>query len=280
LPPPPPPTPPSPPQTGTGNAVITLPFIFDLSSQSVVVFGEDMTLSDASFNLSIDMSASIFTNSLLYTDADTCGNMDISFIPIAGNMEYEINRLNSTAADAYKLVLSQVTGSNLVNYTQYSKLKTNIAPREGPLNQHFIQYISSLMFGHPQAQAPIKNDDNIIQDFSNCNLGNQFVSSMYDLSYVRQTILEQLVAADISGTRFDISDNDGYYSYPFRVGDKITFGVAMQGKMFVDSATQFQNISASNTDILNRLFANSPGITLVPEPQFDRRVWKITITLV
>lgn len=263
------------------NPTITLPFVFDLSAQSILLFGEDVSIPDASFNLTVDMSASIFRQSFYYRDMDACGNIDISFVPLSGNLEYEINRLNGTTADVYNLTLAEVHGSNYVDYTQFSRSQNHIVPLDAPLNGHFIQYISSLMFGHPQAQAPIKNDANIISDLSNDNLGNQFVQTMLDMSGVRHSMLEQLIAADISGDRFDLSDNDGnYHPYPFLEGDKITFRVAMQGNLFVDSETELNNGTISNTNVLYNLFDGIPGISLVPVPKFDSRMWKVVITLV
>jgi hypothetical protein len=270
--------------TNPNPATITLPFVFDLSAQSITMLGEsiDPSTLDASFNLTVDMSASIFQQSFRYRDSDICGNVDISFTPLANSLEYEINRLNSTANDKYSLTLSAVTGYPQINYTQFSRSKNNISPSNGPLNQHFIQYISSLMFGHPQAQAPIKNDAAIIADLSNGNLGSQFVTSMTDASDIRHSMLEQLFASDVSGDRFDLSDNDGpYYPYPFMTGDKIVFRVSMSGNIFEDSPTIMTNGTiSSNAGILYRLFNGIPGISFNPNPVFDRRYWKVIITLI
>lgn len=259
---------------------IALPFVFDLSAQSIGVFGEEVEVTDTSFNLTLDMSASIFRQSLLYRDSDASGNIDISFVPIAGNLEYEINRLNTLEVDAYSLTLSDVTDSSNANYTQFSHSGNNIPPTNGSLNQHFVQYIASLMFGHPQAQAPIKNDYNIMVDLCNNNLGLKFITEMQDASDIRHSMLEQLIASDVSGDRFDISDNDGYYPYPFLQGDKIVFTVTMQGNLYVDSPTTMSGVSTTTLDLLTRLFSGIPGIVLNPFPQFERRTWKITITLV
>lgn len=260
-------------------ATITLPFVFDLSAQNITVFGENVSVVDASFNLAVDMSASIFRQSLLYTDEED-GSIDISFTPISGNLEYEINRLNSTSNDAYNLALVGVQNSNYVDYTQFGRRPQNIPPLSGSLNQHFIQYIASLMFGHPQAQAPIKNDAEIIRDLSDGNLGLQFVTSLSDSSSVRHSMLEQLIAADVSSIRFDISDTDTYHPYPFIVGDKIVFRVSMQGNLFIDSSSGLNGSTATTTGILNNLFGTTVGIQMSPSPHFETRTWKVTITLV
>jgi len=206
--------------------------------------------------------------------------IDISFTPVHGNLEYEINRLNSTRNDSYNLVLTEVNKSQQINYTQFSKTGINVPPSDGPLNQHFIQYIASIMFGHPQAQAPIKNDANIIADLSNGNLGYQFVSMMSDGSNIRHSIIEQLINSDISGIRFDISDTDTYHPYPFIVGDRITFRVSMSGNLYIDSPSAMNDVTVSNSGVLSRLFTNIPGISMNPVPRIDIRTWKVIITLV
>ena len=263
-------------------ATINLPFIFDLSAQSVTIFGEGVSVPDASFNLTVDMSASIFQQSLLYRDSET-DEIDISFTPVSGNLEYEINRLNSTRNDSYNLVLTEVNKSQRINYTQFSRTNTNVPPLDGPLYNHFIQYIASLMFGHPQAQAPIKNDSQIIQDLSNGNIGLQFVNILLDASNIRHSILEQLINSDVSNIRFSISDTSGsYYPYPFVKGDKIVFRVSMQGSLYIDDPTTLPNGTvATTTNILYKLFNGIPGIDFSQSPvSIQTRYWKISITLV
>jgi predicted heme/steroid binding protein len=260
---------------------ISLPFAFDLSSQSIMVLGEEVSTMDSSFNLTVDMSASLFRQSLLYRDVDACGNIDISFTPMASNLEYEINRLNTMSADSRSLVLSSVPGKGQIDYTQFSASNNHIPPSDGTLLQHFMQYISSIMFGHPQANAPIKNDYEIMVDLSNNNLGRQFITQMTDASQVRHSMIEQLIASDVSGDRFDISDNDGdYHPYPFLAGDKITFCVNMQGKLQADSPTDLGGgIVVSNTSLFSDLFNGIPGISVSP-PYIDPRTWKVVIQLV
>jgi hypothetical protein len=281
--------------SGGVPTTISLPFVFDLSAQSIVVFGEDVSAAslDASFNLTIDMSSSIFASSLLYKDADACGNIDISYVPLAGGLQYEINRLNVGSsisdADSYKLVLASVSNpanAGGINYNQYSRTQGAISypPTPASLRQHFLQYLASIMFGHPQAQAPIKNDNNILTDMSNCDLGLQFATRLGDASDIRHSILEQLIAADVSGDRFDISDNDGnYHQYPFLAGDKIVFRVAMQGILNADSPTALQSGTVSNANLLFQLFNGIPGLAVTAQSTtgtVQERYWKVTITLV
>jgi hypothetical protein len=281
------PTPPSPPPqpSSGGNAIISLPFIFDLSAQSIIVFGEEVSSIDASFNLTVDMNTSIFSQSLLYKDADACGNMDISYTPLAGNLRQEINDLN---VGAYELVLANVyhpKGASIINYTQYSRNGGNYPPSASNISNHFMQYIASLMFGHPQAQAPIKNDNDILADLSNDNLGLQFDITLGNSVDVRHSILEQLIAADVSGDRFDLSDNDGnYHPYPFLAGDQIVFRVKMSGTLNADSPSILPSGTVSNSSLLYNLLNGVTGISVQNNTStsgsIDERTWKITITLV
>jgi hypothetical protein len=266
------------------STTISLPFVFDLSAQSIIVFGEEVSAIDASFNLTVNMNASIFSQSLLYKDADACGNMDISYTPLAGSLRQEINDLN---VGAYNLVLADVyqqQGLGGLNYTQYSRNGAQHAPSPSNISNHFMQYIASLMFGHPQAQAPIKNDDDILADLSNDNLGLQFDTELGNSVDVRHSILEQLIAADVSGDRFDLSDNDGnYHPYPFLAGDKIVFRVQMSGTLNADSPTSLPSGTVSNSALLHQLFSGITGITIQNSTSLsgsvDARLWKITITL-
>ena len=137
------------------------------------------------------------------------------------------------------------------------------------------------MFGHPQAHAPIKNDYNIMVDLCNNNLGRQFIQQMTDASHVRHSMIEQLIASDVSGDRFDLSDNQGdYHPYPFLEGDKITFCVNMQGLLQADSPTDMDGVTVSNASLFTNLFSGVSGISLSPTPYIEPRTWKVVIQLV
>ena len=264
-------------------ATINLPFIFDLSAQDITVFGEEVSIADVSFNLTTELSLSAFRNSLLYKDNES-GDMDISFVSQSA-LQDEINLLNCTSANsaagrALTLASAQVGAAN---YSQYSKGNPGAyPPAPSSLANHFLQYVASLLFGHPQAQAPIKNDIDILTDLSNDNLGSQFVTELGNSQAVRHSILEQLINADVSSLRFDISDNQGsYLPYPFIDGDKIVFRVKMQGALNADPASGLSGQSGVTAIDLSQLFSGITGIVSAggANMKVEERMWKVTATL-
>jgi hypothetical protein len=148
-----------------------------------------------------------------------------------------------------------------------------------------------VLFGHPQAQAPIKNDEQIVIDLSNGDLGSQFGGSMglSDVA-IRRFIFEQLVnnsknTIKPSGNRFDVSDNDpssntGYIDFPFEEGDEIVFRVRMSGGLDSDVATTFASgIGSSPIDLVN-IFGNTVGVTNnTTSVSITPKVWAIKFVL-
>jgi hypothetical protein len=273
----PPPSPPTPPPapTSSGSAIINLPFIFDLSAQSIEIFGEEVTVPDASFNLTTDLSLNAFLSSFLFKDNES-GDMDISFVETSA-LKNHINLLNSTT-NAKTLQLVSVDGQGGPNYTQFSKVGSSFTPQNSSICNHFLQYVASLLFGHPQAQAPIKNDAAILADLSGDDLGRQFVTELSNNHVVRHSMLEQLIDADVSNTRFDYSHNDTYHSYPFLDGDKIVFRVKMQGNLFVDAISTLSNNTSVSQSTISALFSNITGID-AQDGKVSERIWKVTATL-
>ena len=257
-------------------ATINLPFIFDLSAQSIEIFGEEVTVPDASFNLTTDLSLNVFLNSFLFKDNEA-GDMDISFVATDA-LKNHINLLNSTT-DAKTLHLDTVTDKpGNADYTQFSKSANHVIPQDSSVCNHFIQYVASLLFGHPQAQAPIKNDAAILEDLSGDDLGLQFITELSNNHIVRHSMLEQLIDADVSNERFDYSHNDMYHSYPFLDGDKVVFRIKMQGNLLVDAASALGGSTTVNQSLISALFGGITGIDAATAKVQDR-LWKVTATL-
>jgi alpha-tubulin suppressor-like RCC1 family protein len=269
------------------NVSIYLPFIFDLSSEAIV-FGENVIGISADYYLEEDisrttLSSSMLRNALLYKDDVVLdGINDLSYQELpqptqqnTNNIIYSLNRL--------------VDISNL-KYWQGSASYTNssVAFSTSPLAEQYIQYVASVIFGHPQAQAPIKNDEQILIDLSNCDMGGQFCGSqgLNDLG-VRKFIFEQLVKNDkntsnVSGHRFDVSDNDpsansGYKPFPFESGDELIFRVKMYGGLSNDSST-ISNISTPSN--LATILNGINGLTTTNNNvSIDPKIWAIKLIL-
>jgi hypothetical protein len=189
--------------------------------------------------------------------------------------------------------MNRIVDVSSLKYWQGSNTySTSLTPFSvGSLGEQYIQYIASVLFGHPQAQAPIKNDEQIVIDLSNGNLGAQFGgSSGLGSLAVRKFIFEQLVnnaknTNKPSGSRFDISDTDptpasGYVPFPFEEGDEIIIRIRMSGGLDSDSSTSFASgIGSLPIDLVN-IFGNTSGVTNnTTSVSITPKVWAIKFVL-
>lgn len=176
------------------------------------------------------------------------------------------------------------------------------------IGEMLVKYIASVLFGHPEAQAPIENDDTIKKSVQvDSSLAEQFVDELsaglednYDESgndtvpkenYVLQSIFEQLISysseTDASGgtspdsNRFGDKDDTGvYHGIPFRDDDTITFLISMTGNITQDSTDYTGQLDnqftvEGDTDLAN-LFESNPelnGLNLNP------KIWEVRLTL-
>jgi hypothetical protein len=262
----------TPPPSTTAYATITLPFIFDISASNVIVYGEDLSSGLINADYSVgdttgSLSASSMRDALVYRDSsyNDWSNNDV-IVADASGVALAIN----------KLVDTTILDIGPQGSATYANSKYPYSP--SPLSSHFIQYIASVLFGHPQAQAPIKNDLSVMDELYNCNMGAQFTgpSGLGD-PVVRRSIFEQLVGS--VPERFGIQDTDGPYKpLPFQTGDTIFFRVKMAGNLLTDNTAHIQG--ATPVD-LTKLFAQQiqngyiDGATLKMNP----KVWKIKLVL-
>lgn len=165
------------------------------------------------------------------------------------------------------------------------------SPIVSPLASHVIQWISSTLFGHPLAQAPLTNETQIIEDISNGTYGSTDTNTNTKLGYqiynelsgpfeqpasnengtqsneILKSIYEQMVnqnrfnQIENSGTLEpqSVQDTDGFISLPFEVGDRMSFLINIGCNLFNDS-NDFNNanngIGTSTNTSLEKLFSN------------------------
>ena len=167
-----------------------------------------------------------------------------------------------------------------------------VSPTEGLLSHHIIQWITSTLFGHPQAQAPLTNEEQIILDVSNGTLGSssdnidigqKLGRQIYDKltdrisgenggtgNVIIQSIYEQMVNEGRftvqSGTTDDTFqspiDTEGFISLPFESGDKLSFLIKIQCDLVNDESSIKKNDNkweASTASNLSNLFRNIEG---------------------
>jgi alpha-tubulin suppressor-like RCC1 family protein len=258
----------------TKNVVLNLPLIFDLSSTSIISFGE--TIDDSAIPAD-------------YTLADTTGNL--TAVGLRSALKYRDSSNNDLNPDdvmvddpsAVVVAINKLVNETVLDFgsqgpSTYANSQYAFSP--GTLSAHYLQYVSSVLFLHPQAQAPIKNDTAIMDALYNGNLGGQFVGpNGFGDPEMRRTIFEQLIAAD--PTRFQTSDTSGQYiPLPFVPGDSLVFRVRMSGKLFADGTSSIGGVSVSSSD-LKRIFAKqiSDGYIDGNTLELTPKAWKIRITV-
>jgi hypothetical protein len=258
------------------SATIYLPYVFDLSADAVV-FGEAVTGISADYYLEevtaqTVLSAADLQAALKFKDDEadpSINDLGLTELPAPTStttIESSINKLNNDKT---------ITLKNWSGASSYAGVAAAFDPAYLP--EHYIQYVASVLFGHPQAQAPIKNDEAMEADLSNDNLGGQFCGSngLNSLD-VRKFLLEQLINADKS--RF-LSDHTGsVISMPFQQGDEIIFRVRMQGGLSADSSL-LSGTSMSSTQInLSSVFSGNQNLTAQCDGVLPK-VWAIKLVL-
>jgi hypothetical protein len=168
-----------------------------------------------------------------------------------------------TEEEWHSLITKQILSSNNNYRNSY------IGPTEGPLSHHIIQWITSTLFGHPQAQAPLTNEEQIILDVSNgtidgstdgVDVGQKLGRQIYDKlksgisgvdggegssNVIIQSIYEQMVndgrfTVDVSSGDITFNapvDTEGFLSLPFKEGDKLSFLIKIQCDLVNDNSS-------------------------------------------
>jgi hypothetical protein len=191
----------------------------------------------------------------------------------------------------HNLITNQILTTNNKYRNSYS------IPTDGPLSNHIIQWISSTLFGHPQAQAPLTNEEQIIQDVSNGTLAGQTLGQQIynaltqDISSnsggtneIVQSIYEQMVnlgrfnvgsGEDTSGN--SIPDIEGFVELPFKSGDKLSFLIKINCDLVNDtndsSTTNWETSTSTN---LSTLFGEINGVSTTDGVKLVPEVWKFT----
>lgn len=276
-------------------ATITIPIVLDASA-SATIFAEAQPVTDASYVFSMNssaLSAADLSNFLQYIDQDSGETLftynSTAKTSVEDNLHSDICNQDLTYVSA--------DSNDFPNHTG--------AIANAPLGEMLVKYIASVLFGHPEAQAPIKNDSSIINAVQNTsNIHGQFVNELIaDLSAnaesvsggrsndVVLSIFEQLVAhsatEDASGgdqvdsNRFgDMSHTDGYRGIPFLAGDTIIFLINMTGSITTDDQNSVgANYTASSVPSIQSLFGDNPDLAGVSKDQLVPKIWELRITL-
>lgn len=280
------------------NYTITVPIVLDASGDANI-FSENVVTTDVSYVFTMNaghIAAVDLSGFVRYTDDDS-GTTLFAYSETA----------KSTVKTQFDTDISQ---TNLVhNVTDGSFPNHSPKVEDDTIGEMLVKYIASVLFGHPQAQAPIENDQDIVDQVQvSSNLGQQFVDALSaglnDLdnegnatvsaeNEVLQLIFEQLVsfssATDASGgttpdsNRFGNRDDTGvYHGLPFLSGDTIIFLVRMKGSINHDT-TQFNFDSEFTTggdSSLATLFGSNPELTNNNgNLTLNDKIWELRVTI-
>lgn len=283
------------------NATITIPIVLDASGDAVI-FSEEAPSTDVSyvFDMSaVNLSAEDLSNSIQYKDSDS-GETLFAY----NNTNIETLRDN-LATDISNTVLSLNTtdGANLPNHSS--------SVDDATIGEMLVKYIASVLFGHPEAQAPIENDTTIIKEVQEDSaLADQFRDQLKAglnqsdtdgndtvaaENAVLQSIFEQLIShssGDETGdgtspdnNRFgDRKDTGVIHGMPFLSGDTIIFLVNMTGTINQDTTTFNlpDEFSTTGDSALNTLFGSNPNVTTTEDnSKLDLvpKIWELRIVL-
>jgi len=284
-------------------AEINIPIELNLTADAQV-FGEQFDVSGFDFVLTnYDMNG-IITDGLVLSAAALRDYIRYKNNYIDNTSDEVAFDLDPSGAESLRTAINSiVTDDNLAIDSattpgSYGSALTNAVtapPNDSPLYMHYIQYLASLLFGHPQALAPISNEDEIKDAMSEQDLGSQFVdvsglASLDDNNkyHIIQSIYEQLIAfaekEDASSNRFGTDDaSGGWVPMPFKEGDQITFIVQMQGTVAVESSTSVDGSSTVSASTVfgtvtdsNGTLISIDGSNLTVEP----KKWLIKLKLV
>lgn len=225
------------------NITLDIPIIVDTSGD-VQIFSEDLDISDANFIFApieeTNIDASNLSNSLFYID-DNTGTEDNLF-------KVDVDNLKLFAHQVHEELFKTTQKYTLVGSTHTSYAPRNSTYSSG-ISEHFIQYIASVLFGHPLAQAPINNEQTIKTQIESADISNQIYNDFFkDISEndgtsdtsgnasqngIILSLFEQIILQAASRIGFNDSS---FNAFPIKKGDTIRFLVRIEGKISSDTS--------------------------------------------
>lgn len=272
-------------------STFVIPVVLD-QSVNAVIYGEEVPTLSADYvfaSVTDVISLSQMNATFKYSDTDA------SPAPL---LKYDISdAAHLTTANWHDLIVGQ-TLSTTNNYRNAS-----VAPTNSLFAEHVIQWICSTLFGHPQAQAPLTNDNaikSLIETGTSPSLGAQLFNQLSAGSttgatsnLVLRSLFEQLVNA---GRILDPSDvgpldtSATYQPFPFKVGDELQLLIKVSAS--VSNDVNINDVSASDpfngqiittnsvTD-LGTLFGNVNGVSVSESNAvtLDTEIWMFRFTI-
>jgi hypothetical protein len=195
---------------------------------------------------------------------------------------YLKDKINSLVMD---VELKLTTAVSPVTPTAYPD-NGNSAPATEGISGHYTQYLASILFGHPLARAPIRNEQAMYNDMVSQDLGGQFMDALSVNAYANtHAIFEQFLADESTENRLSVADTLGmahlsageypWVNMPFHKDDTMSFIVEMDGNIAVDTTTY--SAAASAVVPFSSIYAGSDLISSAGV--VSTKKWMIRMTL-
>lgn len=290
-------------QTPQG-AIIHIPIILD-SSGAIVLYGENEPNYDYSYN--VIMNTSTVSSALLNTYLQY---VEVEKSEVQPESEFHFTYNPYVEADFRASLLSDISNqSGRVRNakTSLQEFESGFVVRDGTLGELFVRYIADVLFHNPEAQAPIRNDRDIIEQIQQTSmLHEQFMAKvtsglMDRMTYIGseesekvssknaylRSVIEQLLLK--VPERFPHSQDTIPVAFPFQSGDEISFLIRMNGTMVLDELQDYSTVGDgkfSQPVTENFLEQTIEGWQLDPAnvradspSQLVTKMWKFTMIL-
>lgn len=281
------------------NYTITVPIVLDASGDANI-FSEDIVTTDVSYVFTMNagnIAATDLSDFVAYID----DNSDNTLFAYSESAKSTVKTQFDTDISQTNLVHNINDGASFPNHTP--------AVENATIGEMLVKYIASVLFGHPEAQAPIENDQSIVDQVQvSSNLGQQFVDALSaglnDLdgsgnatvsaeNEVLQSIFEQLISfsSETDGdegtspdsNRFGNRDDTGvYHGLPFLTGDTIIFLVRMKGSINQDNTSYNLDpeFTTGGNSALATLFGSNPELTNNGgNLTLNDKIWELRVTI-
>lgn len=240
------------------NEVIELPFVLQtISDEQIIknILENDISGIDYTFDIvdSIYCYADLLSSSIKYKMLNN------------GNVEFQImdNSLNLFTQNIQK-DLSDIS-FHLFNFNDLLQGKytptSNLQPINGNLGEHYVQFLASILFNHPLAQAPIKNDKEIIDNINiHSNIGLQFYNSLKNdiVNNISQNkIVESIFRVLLFNKPKRFSKiNNQFHPIPILSGDVIRFYVKINSQYEIPNSMNYliNNPYVENNNIKSKIW--------------------------
>lgn len=256
------------------TSLLYLPVYLDSSKNVIDNSSNAIETLDSSYNFV--MTASSFT-------ADKLSQF-IKFKKNGNNYTYKFD-------STYDTIVKNAIRQDLINQNVTLQNNTFISGQRthsSTLGGYFVQYISDIIMGHPQAQMFIKNDQNIIDNINKSNINEQFnealktnlTNNSFTYNEVCDSILKQLIS-DTPSRFLDIID-DTEYDIPYQKDDYFVIFVKISGNIDLEERSTSNTGNTSNYNILKNLYSSNIYLTFndaVENIKTNQSIWRLIIQL-